>query len=283
MSAFKQCLAIIALSSQVSLSIAASDFDAEIKKTCLSTYFSVRPAWDKPINDLVASIRERIANAREKGKTIIYISLPLSAHRGGITAFNENLGWLMKMELLQIHGSNNVEIILPGQEETKLTKVSDLPPLGGEYLYMWTKVLAGEHCTGDVDWVYFMDRDDAHQLLELPEKSKRKTLEKILENLALHQPGIYQETASKPELKKAFLDYYLKHYSILNSKGARDEWNLIQQLSKKNPGKKIRQHFAKKWSTKIKRSVPKGYECIEANSMQSLQNQPIKKNGANDL
>ena len=236
----------------------------ELRETCLNTQFFVRPAWNDAITSLVLDIRERIKQARQQGKIVTYISMPLTADNGGVRAFNKYLGELQAKRIQEQYPDTPMEIILPGQVETMLPKMKGLSPQGGEYLYMWTQVLAGEDCTGDIDWIYYMDFIDLHVILDLqaiPDTQKSVKLEKMLQHLAQKHPEIYNEIYKKQESREKFTAYYLNHYSILNSKGGRDEWNIIQMLGAKTHNtSRIKQGFRDNWNHSIKPFASIGYQ-----------------------
>ena len=264
MSFFKVRAVLVVLTLVCSLPISASEFTPELRETCLKTQFYVRPAWDDAIASLVRSLREQIHQAHQQGKTVVYISLPLTANTGGLREFNEYLGVLQRDRLVRQNSLLPMEIILPGQAEVRLPQIEGLSPQGGEYLYMWTQVLAGEDCTGDIDWVYFMHFTDVHSMLNLHSLSDTRKVtefERLLKQLVKYRPEVYSETYSSPRLRKSFISYYLYHYSVMDSKGARDEWNMIQLLGRQQPARAhIRQGFMDQWSRDIQPMVKPGYQ-----------------------
>ncbi|WP_062269885.1 hypothetical protein [Endozoicomonas arenosclerae] len=232
-----------------------------LRTTCLGTQYHVRPAWDQDIERLVTSLRNQIKDARQSQKRIVYISLPLGARNGGARAFNEFLGREMKQALLHRYPNSRLEIILPGQYETELRSVNGESPSGGEYLYMWTQVLMGEDCQGAIDWIYFMDHRDVASLLNLSDNNPRESLSQHLDKQASKFPSLYRDVAWQEESREAFLDYYLNHYSPYNSKGVRDEWNMVQWVTGCFPNKaRIRQHIDGRWTHKTQPLLECGYQ-----------------------
>ncbi|KEQ18756.1 hypothetical protein [Endozoicomonas numazuensis] len=247
----------------------------QTRTTCLGTQYSVRPAWDGIIEKLVISLREQIQQGRQNNKRIVYISLPLGAHNGGVRVFNEFLGTAMKQVLLNRHPQSKLEIILPGQIETELLPVDGEPPNGGEYLYMWTQVLMGEDCQGAIDWIYYMDHRDVASLLKLSPDNPRRDLSNHLDKLASDSPSVYGSIARNKEDREAFLNYYLHHYSPYNSKGMRDEWNMVQWISGCYSDKpRIRQHINGRWTRDSQPLLFCGYQLLESHCKPHLQAVP---------
>lgn len=235
------------------------NLEPETRTTCLGTRYTVRPAWDQAIREKVKALRKQIDTAHSQNRKVLYISLPLGTLHGGLRPFNEMLGRMMKEHLKRLYP--NTELILPGQTETELRNVHGHSPNGGEYLYMWTQVLMGKDCTGDIDWIYYMDTRDIITLLKLSPVYPRYALEQYLERLAKLDPETYGDTAHTPEKKQHFLNYYLYLYSPSSSKGVRDEWNMVQQVSgcshNKNP---IFQHINGTWTQHPQQPLERGYQ-----------------------
>ncbi|MGI9282414.1 MAG: hypothetical protein ACR2PX_22680 [Endozoicomonas sp.] len=247
----------------------------QTRTTCLGTQYSVRPAWDEIIDNLVVRLRKQIQQGRSNKKRIVYISLPLNSHNGGVRAFNKFLGSEMKQALLNRYPQSELEIILPGQIETELLPFNGESASGGEYLYMWTQVLMGENCQGTIDWIYYMDHRDVVSLLKLSPDAPRNDLSNYLDELAHDSPAVYGDIARDNDKRAAFLNYYLHHYSPDSSKGMRDEWNMVQWVSGCYSSKpRIQQHINGRWTRDSQPLLDCGYQLLENHCKPHLQTVP---------
>ena len=68
----------------------------------------------------VAKLRQRIAEEKSKGKTIGFLSIPLSTAGGGYFNVNKEIVAQAKARIEQRFGANSLWILNPGAEQARL-------------------------------------------------------------------------------------------------------------------------------------------------------------------
>ena len=176
------------------------------------------------IADRVTQIRAEVRNQRSQGKTIGYISIPLSTAGGSYFGVNVDVSQAVQSALEKRFGSGLVGLLNPG-----LGKWS-LPPgaTGADYMYMWTQVLAGDDGLGaDFEFFYFVGPTDFASALGLTGASDLQALEQYYDRRAASDPNL-----AKVE-KRAFRNYYGLKASVAFSLGSHDEWNIAKAINER--------------------------------------------------
>jgi hypothetical protein len=205
----------------------------ESKSTVLGTRFDVRPEFEKPIADLVSGIRSTLKSERAKGKLICYLSIPLSTTGGGYRPVNVEVSDKLKTVLEDAYGADKFYVLAPGHLETELPPVGMVAPGGGEYMYMWTCVLAGEDGNGsDFDMVYYAGRSDFHRYFGITPPLLIAGLEAWMKARAKSDPDFKHAVMDDPTVKQAFTNYYTTKAGIAFSNGAHDEWNIFVKINR---------------------------------------------------
>src|SRR5712692_9645421 len=119
------------------------------RKLVVTTVLGMRYCADPAFNAVIASqaqkIRADVRAQRQAGKLIIYASTPISPRGGGQVAVNLDVAASVKTRLEKEYGAV-VWVLDPGRYQ--LPDVDGVSAGGGEYMVMWTDVLAGEDGAG---------------------------------------------------------------------------------------------------------------------------------------
>ena len=208
--------------------------DAVPRETVLGTVFMVRPAWDVAIDELVEKVRKQLRDERAKGKLICYISIPLSATGGGHRPTNVDISKFIKRGLESHYGHSQFWALAPGVIETELPKIDGQSPAGGEYLYMWTKILAGEDGKGDdFEMVYFVGPHDIHSYFGIIRGGVLENLNQYVTDRAEVDEVFRTEVAMDSQRRMSFIRYYGIRAAASYSKGAHDEWNIFRLINRR--------------------------------------------------
>lgn len=206
---------------------AADEAKPRLQTTAVGTKFLVHPAFDAVIAEKIAAARKELRAQRDKGKFVAYISVPLTARGGGHEAVNREISLSVKKRLEERYGQG-FWALAPGQADYALPDIKGLKPEGGDYLYMWTEILAGEDGKGsDFDLIYFTGPTDVHAFFKLPDRGLLGVLDNYIDLRARFDVPFRQEVAEQPKVRRAFLRYYGLCASTAFSNGCHDEWNLF--------------------------------------------------------
>lgn len=201
------------------------------RQTSLGTYYSVDPRFQTTIDQTIERVRKLVRAERARDKLVGFVSIPLSARGGGNLAINVEVSELVKKELERRFGPDHFFALAPGLIETSLPHLDGQRAGGGEYMYLWTQVLAGDDGLGqDFDMVYFVGPRDFAVYFGLTGQNDLGTLRAFLQKKAAADPA-FAASVSTPEQRRAFLSYYGLRASVSFSDGAHDEWNLFRLVN----------------------------------------------------
>ena len=207
-----------------------------LRTTVLGTKFEVHRDFDRAIAGVVGRIRRRVRTQRERGKFVAFISTPLSPRGGGHRATNVAISKFVKRRLGARYGATQLWVLAPGQVEDELPDVAGRRPSGGEYLFMWTEILAGEDGTGaDFDMVYFVGPTDVASFFGVQQTGILDGLDAYVSRRAKADAEFDAEVAQYPERRRQFLRYYGLRASAAFSRGAHDEWNIFRLINCNRP------------------------------------------------
>ena len=211
-----------------------------LRKTTLGTYFEVNTVFDKQIDALIREMRNEISAQRDRGKFIVHISTPISSRGGGYLPINIEVSGSVKKRLEDVYGKEYLWCVAPGHpirpggDTVRIHDVRTIKPRGGEYLYMWTQVIAGEDAEGrDFDMVYFTGPSDFHRYFNVQSPNLIGKLTQRIEQRAGTDERFRKEIAEQPSRRRAFLRYYSFRAGVPFSAGAHDEWNIYVRLNRK--------------------------------------------------
>jgi hypothetical protein len=225
--------ALLAVAPILSQPVAAPKPDAKPRKTTiLGSIYAVDPHFDKSIAERIALARQHLREQRKAGKFTAYLSVPISPRGGSWQPTNVEITGFTKQRLEAKHGGT-VWFLNPC--EYQLFKVDGREPEGGEFLYMWTEILAGEDGRGSgFDMVYFLGPSDVSMFFAKYQRAGELLNDSIHRYVDLQTDAAFRrEIAGNPERLLAFRRFYQLRASVAWSKGAHDEWNIFVRINKK--------------------------------------------------
>ncbi len=201
--------------------------------TVIGIKYCADPAFDRVIQSQVQKIRDDVRAQRRAGKLTVYESTPISQRGGGYEKLNVEIAAAVKTKLEREYGGA-VWVMNPA--------VYDLPPVdgksagGGEYMVMWTAVLAGEDGTGkDFDMAHFTGPGDMRAFFGCGRDDLSGCLERYVATRAAADEPFRKEIAENRERRAAFIRYYALRASSVYSTGSHDEWNIVVKINRKRP------------------------------------------------
>jgi hypothetical protein len=210
----------------------------QLMKTVLNTCYEVDPDFLPVINHAVQTLRAQV-RVQEKDKLIAYISVPLTARGGGYRPLNVEISDFLKARI-ESRSQGRVWALAPGKAESELPKVNGKSAEGGEYMYMWTQVLAGEDGKGtDFNFLFAAGPGEIASFFGI----QNETFGAVDRYASLRSKGdadFLNNVASKPEMRKRFIAYYATKASVAFSDGSHDEWNIFNEI---NQGRRSDRNF----------------------------------------
>ena len=197
--------------------------------TVLGMKYCSDPAFAAVIDTWVQKIRDDVRAARQAGRLVIYASTPISPRGGGVEKVNVEIAASVKARLEKTYGAA-AWILDPGVYQ--MPSVGDKAPGGGEYMVMWTRVLAGDDGAGrDFDMVHFTGPNDMRAYFGCAD-DLTGCLARWLTERATRDADV-KKVENTPDARRAFLRYYAMRASAAYSAGAHDEWNIFVKINRK--------------------------------------------------
>ena len=199
--------------------------------TIIGMKYCSDPAFDGVIADNVRKIRDDIRAQRQLGRLIIYGSTPISPRGGGHEKVNLEIAASVKLKIEKEYGGS-VWVLDPGKYQ--MPDVGGKWAGGGEYMVMWTTVLAGEDGTGkDFDMAHFTGPADMRAFFGCGKEDLTGCTARWLDARAAADEKLRREIAENAERRQAFIRYYALRASSTYSSGAHDEWNAFVKINRK--------------------------------------------------
>lgn len=202
------------------------------KKTVLGSVFAVDPRFEPMIADRIEQARSDLRKQRLAGKFTAYLSCPISARGGGYEPTNLEISAFTKQRL-EARSGGRVWYLNPGNYQ--IGRVGGREPEGGEFLWMWTQILAGEDGLGnDFDLVYFLGPSDAAAFFatfEQPGDRPGDGVDRYIERQT--SDDFKRAILADPVRLAEFRRFYLLRASVAWSKGAHDEWNIFVRINRR--------------------------------------------------
>ena len=187
------------------------------------------PAFDAVIAARIQKIREDVRAARQAGRLVIYASTPISPRGGGLEKVNVEIAAAVKARLEKTYGAG-AWVLDPGAYQ--MPSVGATAPGGGEYMVMWTRVLAGDDGMGrDFDMVHFTGPSDMRAFFGCSDDLTGCLARWLTERAATDAD--VRKVAESADARRAFLRYYAMRASAAYSAGAHDEWNIFVRINRR--------------------------------------------------
>ncbi len=230
--------------------------------------------WKELFDKHVKFIQQDILRALASNKLVVYLSCPISSRAGSYFATNVEIAnytvqrlsaewgprfWFLNPAQYQMESAHGLGLIRMHAREVALEQKTEInvdelldsdPPVGGDYMRMWTKVLAED---GSRNWgnqfsaFYFMSPCDVKAFfaqtgaknvtagVESYFAEKYATDSSFRDYFTAPVATESADTRKKAETienqKRAFFLYYAVRASAHFSKGSHDEWNIWRELN----------------------------------------------------
>ena len=179
------------------------------------------------IGQRVERFRAILAEQRKAGKTVGYLSVPLTSAGGGNFDINKEVAESAKAAIEKRFGADYLYVLNPGTLDADLPKGT-----GADYMLMWTSLLEGPDGLGDFDFVYFAGPQDFARYFGFDGNADMAKLEVYFDNRVKSNPG-FAKAVEGGLTKAAFRRYYALRASSSVSRGAHDEWNIFRQINER--------------------------------------------------
>jgi len=173
--------------------------------------------------------RHTIAEQRKAGKTVGYMSLPLTSTGGGNFNVNREVAESIKAAVEKRFGAEYLYLWNPAVLEADLPKGST----GAEYMLMWTSFMEGTDGLGDFDFVYFAGPQDFARYFGFDGDNDMAKLDGYFDRRVKSDPDFAKAVQSGGLSKEAFRRYYAMRASAAVSRGAHDEWNVFRLINER--------------------------------------------------
>ncbi len=229
--------------------------------TSLAMKYCADPAFNGVIANQLQRIRGDVRAQRQAGKLIVYASTPISPRGGGFEPVNIEIAASVKVRLEKEYGGA-VWVLDPGTYQ--MPDVDGKPAGGGEYMVMFTELLAGEDGTGkDFDMAHFTGPGDMRAFFGCGRDDVTGCLGRYVATRAATDGRFRQEVADNAPRRHAFVRYYALRASSAYSSGAHDEWNIVVKINRKRRlGEQIAMFFDGRPASpaEMETEVSPGYE-----------------------
>jgi hypothetical protein len=200
--------------------------------TALNICYCINSDNKAAIDANITRIRQMLADERGRGKSIGYMSIPLSPAGGGYFPINRDVALGAKDNIEKRFGAQSVWMLNPGAAGNLPAGAS-----GADYMYMWTTVLEGPRGMGDdFDFFYFVGPRDFGRFFALNGQGDFTRIEAYFDQRAATDADFKKAVDQGTLTKKAFRNYYGLKASVSFSYGSHDEWNIARLLNERRRG-----------------------------------------------
>lgn len=197
--------------------------------TRINICYCVTPAYRDSVAANVARVRQLIADQRAMGKSIGYLSIPISTLGGGYFSVNQEVAAQTKVRIERRFGSASAWVLDPGAE-------GNLPggASGADYMYMWTQILEGRGGYGeDFDFFYFTGPSDFARFFGLTGVGDADRVAAYFDRRLASDGGLKAAVEANKISRAGFRNYYALRASVSFSSGSHDEWNISHLLNER--------------------------------------------------
>jgi hypothetical protein len=220
-------VASFALATALSLAPAATLAAKATECTKIGLCFCVNDELKPTIAAKVERFRALIAEQKKAGKTVGYLSVPLSPAGGGHFDINSEVAASAKEAIEKRFGADFLYVLNPGTPDADLPKGT-----GADYMLMWTTVLEGQDGLGDFDFVYFAGPQDFARYFKFDGNNDMAKLDVFYDSRAKTDPK-FEKAVAGGLTKPMFRRYYALRASASASRGSHDEWNIFRLLNER--------------------------------------------------
>jgi hypothetical protein len=235
---WKSCFAFILITGFTAISSGAiaqsgSTRDHVTLCTAIDLCFCVNTAYREAIDANIDRVRKLILDNRKQGRSIGYLSVPISAAGGGYTPYNVKAAGDTATNVEARFGARSVWILNPAAEgSAEMTGAS-----GADYMYMWTKILEGPKGIGeDFDFFYFAGPSDFAKSLKLPAVGTLEAIDAYFDARLADDPNFKKAADANEVTMTGFRNYYGLRAAVSFSLGSHDEWNIARILNDRRRG-----------------------------------------------
>ena len=219
----------------LTLALPATAQASELVTVCtkLDICYCVNSDYRDAISANVARVRQLLANNKAQGKTVGYLSIPLSPAGGGSFAVNSEISAKAAENVTARFGARSMYLLNPGTEAgDKMAGAS-----GADFMYMWTQILEGNAGLGeDFDFFYFAGPTDFGKYFALTGQGDLERLEAWFDTRAAQDPAFKKAIDEGTITKAGFRNYYGLRASVAYSYGSHDEWNIARLINARRRG-----------------------------------------------
>ncbi len=203
--------------------------------TRLDICYCVNSDYRDAINDNVKRVRKLIADNKAQGKSIGYLSIPLSPAGGGSFTLNSKISAQVAESVTARFGARSMFLLNPGTEAgDRMAGAS-----GADFMYMWTQILEGPIGLGeDFDFFYFAGPTDFGKYFPLTGQGDLEALDAWFDANAAADPDLKKsiDQNGAARTKADFRNYYGLRASVTYSYGSHDEWNIARLINVRRRG-----------------------------------------------
>jgi hypothetical protein len=200
--------------------------------TALNICYCINPDNKAAIDANVARVRQVLADERSRGKTIGYLSIPLSTAGGSFFGVNRDVAQQSKESVEKRFGAQSLYLLNPGAEGNLPAGAS-----GADYMLMWTTILEGSRGLGeDFDFFYFTGPKEFSRFFALTGEADFVALDGYFDRRLASDPDFKKAVDQGKVTKPSFRTYYGLKASVTFSYGSHDEWNIARLLNERRRG-----------------------------------------------
>ena len=201
--------------------------------TTIDLCYCVNTVYRDRIDANVARVRRLIADNRQQGRAVGYLSVPISPAGGGYAPYNILAAGDMVADVESRFGRRAVFVLNPAAEGGKEMEGAS----GADYMYMWTTILEGAKGLGeDFDFFYFAGPSDFAMAFRLPDIGSLEVLDDYFDARLQDDPKFKAAVDSGAVTKPGFRNYYGLRAAVSFSLGSHDEWNIARLLNERRRG-----------------------------------------------
>jgi hypothetical protein len=193
----------------------------------IGTCYCVNEDLKPTIGSKVERFRQMIADQRKGGKSVGYLSVPLTSAGGGNFNVNKEVAENAKAAIEKRFGADFVWVLNPGTLDADLPKGT-----GPDYMLMWVGLIEGGDGFGDFDFVYFAGPQDFARYFGFDGNADMAKLDAYFDKRVKADPE-FATAVEKGLTKTAFRKYYALRASASVSRGAHDEWNIFRLINER--------------------------------------------------